>query len=160
LTTYEHPNLIVIPVVDQISNGSKPYTVVGFAWFIIQKYTAKTVEGMFIGSQAPNGEKCPTATDPNAACPVGGYNTLGFKGIELARRGGELLVERPGRGRAPGRPTPQNPGPPDREGRGAILPSKCPPGPADKPTSRRERRVPDTGKRAMSYRLRNMLIAV
>jgi Flp pilus assembly protein TadG len=83
LTTYQHPNLIVIPVVDQISNGSKPYTVVGFAWFIIQKYTAKTVEGMFIGSEAPGGAKCPTATDPNAGCPIGGYNSLGFKVIQL-----------------------------------------------------------------------------
>lgn len=83
LTTYNHPNLIVIPVVDQVSNGSKPYTVVGFAWFIIQNYTSKTVSGMFIGSQAPSAAKCPTATNPNAPCPVGAYNSLGFKTILL-----------------------------------------------------------------------------
>jgi hypothetical protein len=83
LTTYQHPNLIVIPVVDQVNNGSKPYVVVGFAWFIITSYTNKTVNGMFIGSQAPNGAKCPTASDPNASCPVGAYNQLGFKVIRL-----------------------------------------------------------------------------
>jgi Flp pilus assembly protein TadG len=83
LTTYQHPNLIVIPVVDQVNNGSKPYVVVGFAWFIITSYTNKTVNGMFIGSQAPNGAKCPTASDPNASCPVGAYNQLGFKVVRL-----------------------------------------------------------------------------
>jgi Flp pilus assembly protein TadG len=83
LTTYNHPNLIVIPVVDQISNGSKPYTVLGFAWFIIQRYDSKDVWGMFIGSSAPGGAKCPTVTDPNAPCPIGAYNQLGFKVIQL-----------------------------------------------------------------------------
>jgi Flp pilus assembly protein TadG len=85
LTTYQHPNLIVIPIVDQVANGSKPYTVVGFAWFIITSYTNKTVNGMFVGSQAPNGAKCPTATDPNASCPIGAYNQLGFKVITLTQ---------------------------------------------------------------------------
>ena len=85
LTTYQHPNLIVIPVVDQVNNGSKPYTVVGFAWFIITSYTNKTVNGMFIGSQAPNGAICPTASDPNALCPIGAYNDLGFKVISLTQ---------------------------------------------------------------------------
>jgi Flp pilus assembly protein TadG len=85
LTTYQHPNLIVIPIVDQINNGSKPYVVVGFAWFIITSYTNKTVNGMFVGSQAPNGAKCPTATDPNAPCPIGAYNQLGFKVISLTQ---------------------------------------------------------------------------
>ena len=83
LTTYQHPNLVVIPVVDQIANGSKPYTVVGFAWFIIQNYTNKTVTGMFISSDAPNAAKCPTASDPNAPCPIGAYNQLGFKVIQF-----------------------------------------------------------------------------
>ncbi len=85
LTTYSHPNLIVIPVVDQVSNGSKPYTVVGFAWFIIQNYTNKTVTGMFIGSEAPGGAKCPTATNPNAPCPIGGYDATnnGLRVIQL-----------------------------------------------------------------------------
>jgi len=85
LTTYQHPNLIVIPVVDQVNNGSKPYVVVGFAWFIITSYTNKTVNGMFIGSQAPNGAICPTASNPNAPCPIGAYNQLGFKVITLTQ---------------------------------------------------------------------------
>jgi Flp pilus assembly protein TadG len=85
LTTYQHPNLIVIPVVDQISNGSKPYTVVGFAWFIITSYASKTVSGMFIGSQAPRGATCPTTGNANASCPVGAYNQLGFKVISLTQ---------------------------------------------------------------------------
>jgi Flp pilus assembly protein TadG len=84
LTTYNHPNLIVIPVVDSISNGKTTYTVVGFAWFIIQNYDSKDVWGMFVGSEAPSGAKCPTATDPNAPCPVGGYTDLGFKVIRLS----------------------------------------------------------------------------
>ena len=83
LTTYKHPNLVVIPVIDKFSNSS--VTVVGFAWFIITKYTKKTVTGMFISSQAPSGAKCPTASDPNAACPVGGYNPYGFKVIRLTQ---------------------------------------------------------------------------
>jgi Flp pilus assembly protein TadG len=83
LTTYQHPNLIVIPVVNAIGNGSSTYTVVGFAWFIIQRYDSKNVWGMFISSDAPNAAKCPTATDPNAPCPVGGYSQLGFKVIQL-----------------------------------------------------------------------------
>ncbi len=83
LTTYNHPNLIVIPVVDKISNGKTTYTVVGFAWFIIQNYDNKDVWGMFIGSEAPNGAKCPTASDANASCPVGGYTDLGFTVVSL-----------------------------------------------------------------------------
>jgi Flp pilus assembly protein TadG len=85
LTTYQHPNVIVIPVVDQVNNGSKPYTVVGFAWFIITNYTQKTVTGMFISSQAPANAMCPTASDGNAPCPIGAYNQLGFKVITLTK---------------------------------------------------------------------------
>jgi Flp pilus assembly protein TadG len=83
LTTYNHPNLVVIPVVDAIGNGSTTYTVVGFAWFIIQNYDSKDVWGMFVGSEAPSAAKCPTATNPNAPCPVGGYTQYGFKVIQL-----------------------------------------------------------------------------
>ena len=61
LTTYSHPNLIVIPVIDQFNNGnSNPFTVVGFAWFIITTYTSNQVNGMFIGSWAPGGAQCST----------------------------------------------------------------------------------------------------
>jgi hypothetical protein len=38
---------------------------------------------MFISSNAPSGAKCPTASDPNAACPIGAYTPYGFKEIQL-----------------------------------------------------------------------------
>ena len=40
---------------------------------------------MFVGSQAPDNAKCPTASDPNAPCPIGAYNQLGFKVITLSK---------------------------------------------------------------------------
>jgi hypothetical protein len=79
LTTYTHPNVIVIPIIDAFNNGnSTPFTVVGMAWFIITDYTAKTVTGMFLRAGAPPGAKCPTASDPDAPCPVGAYDPDGF----------------------------------------------------------------------------------
>lgn len=84
LTTYNHANLVVIPVTDSIGNGRASFTVVGFAWFIITSYTNKTVNGMFIGSQAPSKAICPTASDPNAPCPFGAYNAYGLKVVKLA----------------------------------------------------------------------------
>jgi Flp pilus assembly protein TadG len=83
LTTYKHPNLIVIPVIDQFSNGnSDPFKVIGFAWFIITSYTSTTVTGMFIGSSAPGGAKCSTGGG-TTSCPTGAYTPLGFKVIQL-----------------------------------------------------------------------------
>jgi len=79
LTTYTHPNLIVIPIIDAFHNGSSaPFNVVGMAWFIITDYTAKTVTGMFLRAEARPGAVCPTASDPNAPCPVGAYDPDGF----------------------------------------------------------------------------------
>jgi Putative Flp pilus-assembly TadE/G-like len=84
LTTYDHPNLIVIPVIDQFNNGnSNPFTVVGFAWFIITSYTNTTVTGMFIGSEVPGGAKCLNGGGGTMSCPVGGYTPYGFKVIQL-----------------------------------------------------------------------------
>ncbi len=85
LTTYLHPNLVVIPVVDAVGNGHTTYTVVGFAWFIIQSYASKTVDGMFVSSETPGASKCPTATNPNAPCPIGAYDPThnGLKVIQL-----------------------------------------------------------------------------
>jgi Flp pilus assembly protein TadG len=84
LTTYKHPNLIVIPVIDQFNNGnSNPLSVVGFAWFIITSYTSTTVSGMFIGSSAPGGAKCKTGGGSTTSCPTGGYSPYGFKVIQL-----------------------------------------------------------------------------
>lgn len=83
LTTYSHPNLIVIPVIDKFNNGnSNPFTVVGFAWFIITSYTSNTVNGMFIGSWAPGGAQCSTGGS-TTSCPIGGFSPYGFKVIVL-----------------------------------------------------------------------------
>jgi hypothetical protein len=38
---------------------------------------------MFVGSQAPDHATCPTASNPNAPCPIGAYSQLGFKVITL-----------------------------------------------------------------------------
>jgi hypothetical protein len=84
LTDYNSPNLIVIPVVKAFNNGSsQPFTIIGFAWFIITDYTAKTVTGMFVRSGAPSSAVCPTASDPNAACPFGAYDPDGFATVKL-----------------------------------------------------------------------------
>jgi Flp pilus assembly protein TadG len=83
LKTYEHPNLIVIPVIDAFNSGnSSPFTVTGFAWFIITSYTNKEVAGMFIGSSAPGGAQCSTGGSVTS-CPIGGYTLYGFKVIQL-----------------------------------------------------------------------------
>lgn len=83
LTTYSHPNLIVIPVIDQFNSGnSRPFTVIGFAWFIITSFTNKEVSGMFIGSAAPGGAQCATGGS-TTSCPIGGYTPYGFKVIQL-----------------------------------------------------------------------------
>jgi Putative Flp pilus-assembly TadE/G-like len=85
LTTYDHPNLVVIPVIQSFGNGSTSVQVIGFAWFIITDYTNKTVSGMFIDSRAPSAAVCPTATNPNAACPVGAFTPYGFKVIQFVK---------------------------------------------------------------------------
>jgi hypothetical protein len=59
--------------------------VTGFAWFIITSYTAKEVTGMFVRSGAPSSAMCPTATNPTAACPIGGYNPDGFAKVYLIK---------------------------------------------------------------------------
>jgi Flp pilus assembly protein TadG len=86
LTDYNNPNVVVIPVIQSFGNGgSSQYQVIGFAWFIITDWTNKTVTGMFIDSRAPSAAVCPTPTNPNAGCPVGGFTPYGFKVIQLVR---------------------------------------------------------------------------
>lgn len=86
LTTYNHPNLVVIPVIESFGNGgSTSYKVIGFAWFIITDFDNKHVTGMFIGSRAPSAAICPTASDPNAPCPVGAYDPYGFKVVQFIK---------------------------------------------------------------------------
>jgi Flp pilus assembly protein TadG len=82
LTNYDHPNVVVIPVVDYIGNGRTSYTVVGFAWFIITSYTSKTVTGMFIDSSAPNGATC---TGSPGGCPIGGYDPYSIRVVQLIK---------------------------------------------------------------------------
>jgi len=78
LTTYNHPNVIVIPVVDQVNNGSKPYTVVGFAWFIItncgdpanpsqcSNSDGKQVNGVFVNLDSSASMGTPGRYDPTS----------------------------------------------------------------------------------------------
>jgi hypothetical protein len=86
ITDYQNPNVVVIPIIKAFHQGSSaPFTVVGFAWFIITDYTQKTVTGMFVRSGVPSGAICPTASDPNAGCPFGGYDPDGFATVKLIR---------------------------------------------------------------------------
>jgi hypothetical protein len=86
ITDYNHPNLIVIPIIKNFHQGSSaPFTVTGFAWFIITSWTSKDVTGMFVRSGAPSSATCPTATNPNAECPFGAYNADGFATVKLIK---------------------------------------------------------------------------
>jgi hypothetical protein len=86
LTTYSHPNLVVIPVIDGFNNGnSSPYKVIGFAWFIITGFTSNTVTGMFIGSEVPSGAKCANGAGSTTWCPIGAYNPYAIKVIQLTQ---------------------------------------------------------------------------
>jgi hypothetical protein len=86
LTTYDHPNLIVIPIIDSFHQGtSTPFNVIGFAWFIITSYTSTTVTGMFIGPSPPGGPQCAHGGGSSTSCPIGGYSPYGFKVIQLIK---------------------------------------------------------------------------
>jgi len=86
ITNYNSPNVIVIPIIAAFHQGSSsPFTVTGFAWFIITNWTAKEVTGMFVRSGAPSGAFCPKAGNPTAACPIGGYNPDGFAKVFLIK---------------------------------------------------------------------------
>ena len=84
ITDYNNPNVVVIPIIKTFHQGSSsPFTVVGFAWFIISDYDKKTVTGMFVRSGAPSSAACPTGSDPNAECPFGAYDPDGFATVKL-----------------------------------------------------------------------------
>lgn len=86
ITDYNHPNVIVIPIIKAFHQGnSDPFISTGFAWFIITSWTNKEVTGMFVRSGAPASESCPTASDPNAACPFGAYDRDGFATVRLIK---------------------------------------------------------------------------
>jgi Flp pilus assembly protein TadG len=86
ITDYNNPNVIVIPIIAAFHQGSSsPFTVTGFAWFIITGYTNKEVTGMFVRSGAPSSAFCPKAADGKASCPIGGYNPDGFAKVYLIK---------------------------------------------------------------------------
>ena len=86
ITDYNNPNVVVIPIIKTFHQGSSsPFTVVGFAWFIISDYDKKTVTGMFVRSGAPSSAGCPTASNPNAECPFGAYDPDGFATVKLIK---------------------------------------------------------------------------
>jgi Flp pilus assembly protein TadG len=85
IKNYKDKNVIVIPVVNAFSNGATTFTVVTFAWFIVQSYNHDTVTGMFIRTQAQPGAICPTASNPNNPCPIGARDVDGMTVIGLSR---------------------------------------------------------------------------
>jgi Flp pilus assembly protein TadG len=86
LTHYNHPNVVVIPIIEAFHQGSSaPFKVLRLAWFIISDYTNKTVTGMFVRSGAPANATCPTAGNPDASCPFGGYDPDGFAVVKLIK---------------------------------------------------------------------------
>jgi putative Flp pilus-assembly TadE/G-like protein len=75
VTDWNHPNLMVIPIIQAWSNGHASVTIVGFQYFIITSYTAKTISGMFVHLTGTAADwSCPTAQDPHASCPLGNYD--------------------------------------------------------------------------------------
>ena len=75
VTDWDHPNLMVIPIIQAWSNGHSSVTIVGFQYFVITSYTSKTISGMFVHlSGTPANWSCPTEDDPNASCPLGSYH--------------------------------------------------------------------------------------
>jgi Flp pilus assembly protein TadG len=86
ITNYNHPNVVVIPIIKAFHQGSSaPFNVVGLAWFIVTSYTSKEVTGIFVRSGAPATVTCPTASNPNASCPFGAYDPDGFAVVKLIK---------------------------------------------------------------------------
>jgi hypothetical protein len=84
ITDYKNPNVIVIPVVNAFSNGATTFTVTTFAWFVITWYNKDQVQGVFIRTQAQPGAICPTASNPNAPCPIGAKDVDGMSVMQLS----------------------------------------------------------------------------
>jgi hypothetical protein len=83
LTVLEHPNIVVIPIIDQFVNGSRPVKVVNFAYFIITSWTKTNVQGRFVKTGSPPGRECPTTPGGHESCPVGGYDPDGISVVQL-----------------------------------------------------------------------------
>ena len=86
ITNYNHPNVVVIPVIEAFHQGSsEPFKVLSLAWFIITSYTNKEVTGIFVRSGAPASATCPIKGNPDASCPFGGYDPDGFAVVKLIK---------------------------------------------------------------------------
>jgi hypothetical protein len=72
---WNHPNLMLIPIIQQWSNGHATVTIVGFQYFIVTSFTNNSISGEFVHlTGTPSTWLCPTPTDPNASCATGTYD--------------------------------------------------------------------------------------
>jgi Putative Flp pilus-assembly TadE/G-like len=98
LSTFQHPNLLVIPVIQAWGNGKSTLNIVDFEYFIITSYSGYTtqpggvaantnvpdcqhepdtgaVEGYLVNPvNGPSNAICPTTANPYAPCATGTYN--------------------------------------------------------------------------------------
>jgi len=81
---YSNPNVIVIPIVTNFLQGAKTFAVTTFSWFVITSYGQKDVTGMFVRSASQPGAICPTASNPNAPCNVGGLDSDGMTVMQFS----------------------------------------------------------------------------
>jgi hypothetical protein len=97
LSTFQHPNLLVIPIIRAWSNGASTLDIVDFEYFIITSYSGYTtlpsgatanqyvpdcqhepdtgaVQGYLVNPiNGPSNAICPTQANPNAPCATGTY---------------------------------------------------------------------------------------
>jgi len=82
LRDVHHPNVGVLPVIEQWVNGnSEPVTVVQFAWFVITGYSKDEVSGVFVRVMAGSGATCTGL--PSDACPIGEFDPDGISAVQL-----------------------------------------------------------------------------
>jgi Flp pilus assembly protein TadG len=85
VSDWNHPNLMVIPVIQKWSNGHATVTIVAFQYFIVTSFTKTSISGEFVHlTGTPSDWLCPTPTDPTASCQTGTYDpTVGPGTIRL-----------------------------------------------------------------------------
>lgn len=85
VSDWNHPNLMVIPIIQKWSNGHTTLTIVAFQYFIVTSFTKTTISGEFVHlTDTPSDWLCPTPTDPTASCQTGTYDpTIGPATIRL-----------------------------------------------------------------------------
>jgi hypothetical protein len=92
LSTFQHPNLLVIPIIDAWGNGKTTLNIVDFEYFIITSYSGYTtppsavpdcqhepdtgaVQGYLVNPiNGPSNAICPTVANPYAPCATGTFN--------------------------------------------------------------------------------------